>query len=261
MTASACEHCHDTVDKGAYVCRGCERDLAKDLRRTAQVAGEALATITRQASLDEHHRRNHDPEPSLPFSWEAADATWAAAHTLTVWARHIATHRPDTPRPAVPTDQHPQAYVALWILDHLPWLRRQPEAAQAFDELNYACRLSVSTVDRPPARWYAGPCDGCTLDLYALPGARSFRCHECGAEYDAEQRRSWLLQAARDHLGPANQIAAALTALGVQVRVGTVYSWASRGRLIAHGHDAKGRPLYRVGDALDLVEHATRPAA
>lgn len=159
---------------------------------------------------------------------------------------------------------------ARWLAEHdqLEWLRHQREAAEAMAELREAAREVERIVDRPRDRWYAGPCwaelpdDGrCEVELYAVPGAKVVRCRECRAEHDAAGRKEWLLAEARDVLAHAALIAAALTALDMPVAVGTVYSWASRGRIVSHGLDQLGRPLYKVGEAMDLLSSTPRRVA
>jgi hypothetical protein len=161
------------------------------------------------------------------------------------------------------------AIAASWLAEHgqLEWLRHQREAAEAMSDLREAAREVERIVDRPRDRWYAGPCwedlptGRCEVELYAVPGTRVVRCRECGAEHDAAGRKAWLLAEARDVLAHAALIAAALTALDIPVAVGTVYSWASRGRILSHGSDQLGRPLYKVGEAMDLLASTPRRVA
>jgi hypothetical protein len=180
------------------------------------------------------------------------------------------------------------AVAATWLLEHLEWLRHQRQAAEAYDELNDAANRLKSLVGGPLPRWYAGQCwevvpfcayhqapaiscdcpaldptdlRRCEVDLYAAPGARTVRCTACRTDHDAAHRKEWLLGEARDTLAHAALLAAALTALDVPVAVGTVYSWASRGRIVAHGWDALGRPLYLVGEAIDLLARTSRRVA
>lgn len=251
-----CPRCDRPIHDQAYLCGGCGDRLSRDLADVAKIAGEAWTTIARQAANGAHHGRS--AEKPLPFSWEAADATDSGANTLTTWARHIAEERGTVL--TVPAGQHPLARVAGWLgaREQLDWLRHRPEADEAFDELTDACQLLVRTVDRPPVRWYAGPCDGCTLDLYAMPGANTARCRECGTAHDAQARKAWLLDQADALLATATLVARALTALGHRVTPEAVRKWAERGRIVAHGIDHRGHPTYRVGEVRALAESADR---
>jgi hypothetical protein len=44
------------------------------------------------------------------------------------------------------------------------------------------------------------------------------------------------------------------------VTASQIRGWAFRGRLIAHGTDQDDRPLYRVGDVIDLLASFVRRA-
>jgi hypothetical protein len=272
-----CPRCDRPIHDQAYICGPCGSRLAKDLAAVVAIAGEAWTTIARQAANGAGSGRS--AEKPLPFSWEAADATDSASNVLITWARHIAEERgiPWMPPPSVQGPLcanracrgcasiaasrrrlHPMSWIARWLREQLDWLRHRREATEAFDELHDACRLLVRTVDRPPVRWYAGPCDGCTLDLYAMPGAAKVRCRECGTDHDAEARKMWLLECAEDLLAHAALVAKALTALGYPVAEATVRSYAHRGRILEKGRDEQARALYRVGDVLELVRDNER---
>jgi hypothetical protein len=257
-----CDVCGRPVHDTAYVCVRCAAVLRHDLADAAQVAGEAVVTIAR-LSRGEPGTCRSSTVP-LPFDWDAADAAWAVANTLSTWTRHICAES-GRALPVVPVDAYPSAVLAGWLAEceQVDWLRYRQEAAEAFDELTDAARLAVRVVDRHPERWYAGKCTPgfCDEDLYALPGALVVRCWKCRAEHDAQARKQWLLRLAADRLMHAAWLAAALTRLGERLPPGTVRSWASRGLLAAHGVDEHGRPVYRVGDALALLARQTKGAA
>jgi len=83
-------------------------------------------------------------------------------------------------------------------------------------------------------------------------------CRSCGTGHSVEERREWMLDALQDHLAPAHQVAHILAQLVAPVRPDRVRQWAARGRIVPHGRDAAGRPLYRVGDALAVLAAAMR---
>jgi hypothetical protein len=285
MTTGAplCERCCKPVPDTAYVCQACGRALARALDEAAGIVEDAVATAARQARYGTGGRAAGD---QMPFNFPAADAVWAAGNVLTTWARHVAETRgcgPGRPRPpAGPVCRtahascshltcqairirhvpHPVARAARWLATQIDWLRHRREALEAVDELHDACALLRRTADRPPAHWYAGPCLAqvpeepyqCKADLYALPGASAVRCRECGTGHDAGERREWLLREARCSLANATLIATALTALGLKVTPSMVWNYASRGRIVAHGQDERGRPVYNVGEVIDIVE-------
>jgi uncharacterized protein YjcR len=88
----------------------------------------------------------------------------------------------------------------------------------------------------------------CEGDVYARDGAASGRCRTCGAEVDTAERQAWLDAEVRSRAFRAAHIAEAYG-----IRPNTIRKWAERGKLTAHGTDRDGRPLYNVGDVLDLA--------
>jgi len=93
----------------------------------------------------------------------------------------------------------------------------------------------------------------CDEDLYAVPGAAVVRCRGCGAEYDAEAQRRWLIATAYDSLATATVVSRALTSLGEPVTPSTIRNLAARNQLYAHSVDRDGYPLYRVGEVVEIL--------
>jgi hypothetical protein len=106
------------------------------------------------------------------------------------------------------------------------------------------------------------PCDG---DVYGRPDAEYGRCKTCGAQVRQDERRAWLDDVVRDYAYRAAEIA---NAYGINVN--TIRTWAHDrqamydhagnvvrparpAKLRTHGHDREGRPLFLVGDVLDLA--------
>lgn len=107
-------------------------------------------------------------------------------------------------------------------------------------------QVEVTALDRAEPEYLDGPpCDG---SVYGRPGADAGRCRACGAEVNQAERRAWLDETVRQYTYTAREIADAY-----QLNVKTIRSWADRGHLAEHGHDRDGRPLYNLGDALDLA--------
>lgn len=142
-----------------------------------------------------------------------------------------------------------------YLADNVGWIAHQVDAELAFDELDYAVHLIETTIRQPPvALWYAGPCDECSRDMYARYGVTEVTCVSCQLVYDVEDRRRWLLTVVEDRLERAVVISRALSGLGQKVDRHRIGMWRTRGLIEARGHDAKGNPLYRVGDVIDLLE-------
>lgn len=262
MADPLCRRCARPDPTQGYCCPGCAVALIAALHQAADLIPEMQTTVARldvvahtgRVEVEADQGRNGNalrPTPLL-FDWDAAENAWAIANTLGTWARHVSEERGE------PIDDLPARYLA----EKVEWLRHRPEAEPAFDELHHACALLRHTIDAPPPRWYAGRCP-CGEDLYPHVGADVIRCRECGGEWDAAARKEQLLRAARDQLAYAELLARAATALDAgpldaagerrPVTPAMVRGYAARHRLIPHGHDALERPLYRVGDLLDLL--------
>lgn len=140
-----------------------------------------------------------------------------------------------------------------FIATQADWLAHRPEAVEAFDELEGAIGLIKSAIDTAGDSTYAGPCDICSRDMYAKPGALEVECRPCALVYDLADRREWLLKQAEDRLETATNVARAITAYGQTLTPERIRQWKTRGRITAHGEDASGRPLFRIGDVLEVL--------
>lgn len=253
-----CVICPKPVADAGAVCHPCSEKLATELRWLASNAAELETTIARQSRIGESSGRP-SAETRLPIDWEAVIADDSIRNTLTTWARVVIDERGCPP----PADSLPD--LAGFLADQVSWLRHREYADQVWDELGYACLILKQAVDSPAERQYLGRCltrveDGeCEQDIYVHPGASYVTCRECGAQFDVQARRQWLLKRARNTLAPATQIASTLSMLlARRIAPGTVRSWATRGRLIPRGRDRSGDRLYRLGDAITLAIDSQR---
>lgn len=289
MSGAACDLCTAPVPDQAYVCPKCTARTVEDLERIVDLAGEVESVVAKLVRYGGASKVGG--ERPLPFDEKAGERAAAIGNTVATWARHVAESRGlSVPAPTLtlgPLCRHGMgcrhdscerirtryrdvgvAAAAAWLLDQLEWLRHQAEAAEAFGDLREASRTLEHVVGRPPDRWFAGQCwelvDGqrCEQELYAPRGASTVRCRACGFTHDAQHRRDWLLDQARDQLLHAEWIARALTALGIEKVTGSrIRNLADRGRLANHGTDASGRPKYRVGEVLDLIDEQAKVEA
>jgi hypothetical protein len=149
----------------------------------------------------------------------------------------------------------------LYLADHTEWLAHHRDAEAAFDELEHICALVDTMIDSRPASIYAGPCDVCRRDMYAKQDADVAECKLCNITFPMAERREKLLESVADQLETAANISAAVTDLGEPVTPEVIRKWAERGRLIPKGKDHRGRPMYRVGDVLDLRRTLKRRSA
>jgi hypothetical protein len=297
-TTPICPTCDKPIHDNAYICRSCGDKLTKALRHIAALHSELDITLARQSritvdntgGIPEPLQDWPDAEPGvvvqpMMFHVGASDVAHAINNTITTWARVILEERvprmelPPISEPPIgpictPTEcKHESCTIIRWhikdseithaakfIAERVWWLRRRPEAPEAFKDLTGADYKLERIIDRAEPLIYAGPCNICRKDLYARQGAAQVECHPCNMAYDMEGRRSWLLEQAEDRLERAFVIARALTEWGSPIHVDRIRKWAQRGRLISHATDGLGRPLYRIGDVRELLNQDARHA-
>lgn len=280
--------CGRPVD-GAALCAGCVVALevaVADLSAYWQDLDNVRAGLVRyggQGGRTMDHRLPIDPRFAESY-WEA-EGDWivnriphgtalleAVRNTVGTWVRVVLDDNPVITGPvcagaclhlscaAVRRSMPPADTVASccrYLLRNTTRIRVADWAQDLAEELGHVSQQLRFLVDRPADRWYAGPCDQCERDLYARTGAAEVVCAECDLAYDVAARRQWLLEQAEDRLVNATMLARAVSWLGSEpLTAERVRKWAQRGRLIAKGHEVRaGRtlPLYRIGDALDLL--------
>jgi hypothetical protein len=202
------------------------------------------------------------PESRLPLDLAVTAKLDAVQGEMTTWARHVAEERYSGPQGHVGED--PIVVAARYLAANVEWLRHRPEVDEAYAAIELCARVVRGIVRGPAAQRFLGPCgahwtewnpDGtpldagyCEGDVYARDGAASGRCRTCGAEVDTAERQAWLDAEVRSRAFRAAHIAEAYG-----IRPNTIRKWAERGKLTAHGTDRDGRPLYNVGDVLDLA--------
>jgi hypothetical protein len=169
----------------------------------------------------------------------------------------------------------PLIAAARFLQTQLEWLRHAtddqggPYAVTAYAEIAHCAGRLRGLVNGPAEQKYLGPCGAllpllpppedpaetwvpagteCQGDIYGAREASRGRCRTCGAEVAQDDRQAWLDGEVRAHAFTATEIGKAYS-----VNINTIRSWATRGQLIEHGRDRDDRPLYNVGDVLDLA--------
>ena len=281
------------IHDNAYICAGCGQTLTKALKHIADLHSELDVTLTKQSRVGSTNgpaqppEVDPDPQPknvilwgvavqALPFHIGASSVAHDVANAISTWARVILEERgmdlPLIPEPPIgpictPTEcKHQSCIVIRWhvkdsemthaakfIAEYVWWLRRRPEAPEAYSDLVAIASQLERIIDNPPTLKYAGPCNICRKDLYVREGAGTVECRPCGMTYDMDGRREWLLECAEDRLERASLIAQAVTDLGSPISADRIRKWAQRGQLLPHATDRLSRPLYRVGDVTDLL--------
>lgn len=211
----------------------------------------------------------------LPYVPHASDVAEQLHGVLSGWvARTLRADRdeaPIGPRRRGPNSASTPA-LAAWLLGRLHTLQHRPGSTR--EELAVLRRLVArgrSIIDREVERRYLGQCwtplrdeDGnliiaageqafCYADVYARPHDRKVACPSCGAIHVVDKRRENLLDLARPRLERAADVSRALTSLDNPVTAERIRQWARRGRLHPAGRATDGKPLYRIGDVIDLL--------
>lgn len=250
--------CARPVKDTATVCLTCGYILADVLSEIIGtnvmpgLAAELNVTITKQDRIGDRSPGGQ-VEPPLPFNVGASEAGWVLRNTLYAWVQIVAKNR-SAPMPA----NHIWT-LARWLQPNVNWLCHYEDGPDAVIEIVEAAQTARRVIDRPPALWYAGPCSTivddvtCMAELYAHAGALRVICRDCGSVYDLAARREWLLSQVEDQLMHSIAIAALAQHLGVKIADSTIRGYASKGRIVAHTRDVRNRPLYRIGDVLEIV--------
>ena len=246
--------CDRPAPRDATICTACTSQLERDLGDVPAAVEDLTTTLSRQDRLGSGGggKPTKASEVPLPYHAGASEVLWDLTDTLRGWAIEVGALNAIGASPVS---------LSAFLLRNLSALRAHEHAGKAADEIGHAVKRSAWIVDRRPERFYAGPCDGdgvyCEGELYATPGAVVVDCPVCGLGYDLAERRDWLLDAVEDQLVGASVLAAAVTTLsGEPVTADRIRQWAHRGRIVARSEvveDGKRRPLYRVGDVLDVL--------
>jgi hypothetical protein len=263
------------------LCVACGRPTADGVacQGCAYKAGDRLHTIVdiAPAARDIAHGFAHHgtggggggkPGSKLPFNLTATAKLDGVQNALTGWVRHIAAERGlDVPRP-VDLGDDVLVLAAGWLAGHVEWMRHRQEAGDFLADVGAAVRVVTGIARGPASQRYLGPCGApqwienlggeagcrelegppCEGDTYAREGAQHGACRSCGATVSTADRQAWLDGEVRSHAFRATEIGKAYG-----VNVNTIRSWAARGLLVPHGHDGEERPLFNVGDVLDLA--------
>jgi len=286
-----------------YGTGGSARKPEAEPARSAEVnRRNPVAAFGWQASVERPKAGGLRAEP-IPVDLGASERLGDVANTITAWARHVCetrgtelpARRPQLGPLCAGTCEHgplcagtcehdscagiqrrlpPSALgeAAAWLATQVDWLRKRPEAGEAFDELTDACTRLRALVDRPATQALVGMCD-CGKVLYAPDGRTVVQCPEklCQMVWHVARSRDILRDALREKLFTAAE-AGHLAAYwdertSEQIRK-LISMWVQRGRLTAHGWiagstgtDEERSPTYRFGDVIDRLANTPRRTA
>lgn len=283
MNETVCDNCGHTVGPGIVLCSKCTTTLERSLgniavyyadldtirqKRARYSGGASKGSIGKAQPLPVDHRFL-DRKPGSHGQGAGTELVYATRNTVTTWARIVMEEHPPV-REQAPRDTI--GSVCGWLGEQRNWIAGQEWAGELLDEMLDLERRLRRFVDRPAETVYRGLCgsetdtiDGevlvCTQALYATTEATFVRCPVCGCEYDTAGRRKTLLEEAQDRHVTVRTLARVLLTLGevesseakLENRINV---WVARGKIAAHSQrviDGRPRPVYRVGDVLDLL--------
>lgn len=284
MTAPLCVRCGRPTPDG-YGCEACGRELAGVLLTASGHADDAEAVVARQARYGAGGRGGRG-EP-LPVDLTAATRLALVSNAVTTWARHVIDESGATmPRyrpvagpgcpigwcghgscAAIRRGRRPSVLgeAAGWLATKVDWIRKRPEAAEAFTDLHHACAQLARLVDRPPDKDLVGMCD-CGKVLYAPRGKVEVQCPEttCGLRWNVEQSRNILRRSLDGKLVTAAEAARLAQYLDTdrtqdQIRK-LINAWSSRALIEAHG-EIEGEPTFRFGAIAERLARTPRRTA
>ena len=199
---------------------------------------------------------------AVPYGIAASDAMRLLHATMWPWVREALEAHPTTYLPDPSTIGLSRALLRL-----CGWLQVHPDGASAIDEIQYAVKEALRSIDLGPDRWYCGVCshdeDGviCTEELYVHAGRHEVTCRTCGMTHDVAARRTAMLDAAEDTLLTLSEMTRALALTGAEtVTRKQLEGWVRRGRLVRSGN-AGAIALYRVSDVRDILASTMRSSS
>lgn len=254
-----------------YACVAETERACQQLTEIAELVPAARDVMYRQTSTSGSHS---PPGPRDLLDYGAGARLDAVQTALTGWARIVADERGAAVWVAVNGDIIGQA--ANWLAGQLVWLRHKEFVDDVLREVGDCAHTMRGIVATPAGRVYLGPCGAdrlrasivgdqweselvvCDGDVYGRPGAATGRCRACGTDYEQEPLREKLDDMVRQRAYRASDLKDAYG-----LNPATVRKWAERELITACDRDDQGRPLYRLGDVLDVAasETARREAA
>ena len=219
------------------------RLLRKRLETAAWLAGQLELTITRQSQTGNPYKDGgKSNETPLMFDDRASEAAWVLRQTLSAHAVEISALEVGASTADIARRLHE---LVVHITD-----------PNALEEITSAVDLGLVAIDQPPCRIYLGDCE-CGSRLYGDPEQQQIECGRCGETHDPKQRRA--LNAVRGREIPVTATEAAKylgEVCGVMITASRIRVWAHRGKLNPVGANQDAKPVYRLGDVLDLARNA-----
>lgn len=218
------------------------RELDTTICRDDKTGGASVGIVSRNG------------EQGLVFNLRASDIKESLVRSVRLWALRFAEENPHLRfNPATIED------AALWMAGFPNLLAGHHQAVAMHADIGDLVRRGRRAIDRPASRVYLGECGGrteqgvCTAALFGLQDRLGAHCFECGSDWLVDARRQTMLSGIEDKVAHSGSLAALVKANGVPVASSTIRNYARNGKIECVATDSKGRPLYRVGDVLDVL--------
>jgi hypothetical protein len=241
----------------AFACATCAETARKDLTNIADLArflDGKRARVTTNWKPGTIGRAAHIPLPYDPR------VSWVADPILTSLRATAGLIR------ATPYDDTIPA-IALWLIAHCEWLRRQEVGPEEFAMFDRASAGLFLLFDRPPDTHYIGPCGAtsdlkvCTRDLYIGEGITALLCPSCNALHQVSDRQEQLDESVANYLGTAKEISALCRhQFGDDVSTAMIRGYVRHGMIQTKGSRVdqtttgdRVSALFRIGDVREAV--------
>ncbi|MGH3630924.1 MAG: hypothetical protein ACRDRL_26205 [Sciscionella sp.] len=216
MNQPECRNCPRPVADGAALCLTCTAELARQLRSVPALLDDLLVTLSKQDQFG-GGKRGKGAEQPLPVRLDVPPVIAALGNTLTTWARDLVDRNgwnvPPAPARSAHNDERGPVlhastpyvdlvcYAALWLADHVEYLRSHPAVLEAHRGITTAITRTREITDLPAdrTRFVVGPCPEiddhgrhCPGQVWAyVPTDKrdpaQLRCRACPATWDTTQ--------------------------------------------------------------------------
>ena len=261
-----CVRCEREMPDQAYACRSCADRAERHLAELVDMTPAARDVAHGQSRRGTGGGSSGKPGSRLPIDLRSSARLDAVQVQLVGWARHICAER-GLPLPGAGCADDLVVELAGWLPGHLEWMRHRAEVDEFLTDVDACARVVRGIARGPVDQRYLGPCGAlilpesdqegsevgrdtpeCSGDVYGPQGGSTGSCRTCGARVSQDERRAWLDEQTRDRAYRASEIEDAH-----KVKAHTIRMWAARGIIAEHGRDRLGRPLYLLGEVLDLA--------
>lgn len=254
MSETYCPRCGNPSRDGGL----CDADtsvLRDNLRHAPGLLDDLDVSTTMQSVLFSQSRKVRSAEPPMPVNLHASGLAAEYDALLVSWAR------------ACGGDEDPQLrgggrQAAEWMLVRIETVRLHEAADAIVDELVDQARPCWRAIDRPAELTPFGECgavldDGttCPRQLFAERNQAALTCRACGTWHELRPRVEHALENSAHMHGQPSEIAALLSALGVNCTSSMVRGLAHRNRINpTHVDEKTGLTWYRLGDVHDALK-------